>query len=99
MIKAVITKGVIVPRDPLPEDWREGTEVAVEKFPGGTAVQENIHPTDVWMDEVETIALQGDREDDQRLEAALQETRRREKELARKKLGLDPWMISVMRFT
>jgi hypothetical protein len=29
MIKAVITNGVIVPRDPLPEDWREGTEVAV----------------------------------------------------------------------
>jgi hypothetical protein len=30
MIKALVTKGVIVPRDPLPEDWQEGTEVAVE---------------------------------------------------------------------
>lgn len=37
MIKAVVTKGVIVPRDPLPEDWQEGTEVAVEKFSRDTA--------------------------------------------------------------
>jgi len=53
MIKAVVSKGVIVPRDPLPEDWQEGTEVAVEKFSSDTAVDKDIHPTDLWMDEVE----------------------------------------------
>jgi hypothetical protein len=90
MIKAVVTKGVIVPRDPLPEDWQEGTEVAVEKFFSNSPVDKDIHPTDVWMDEVEAIARQGDQEDDKRLNAAIQEVRRREKELARKKLGLDP---------
>jgi hypothetical protein len=90
MIKAVVTKGVIVPRDPLPEDWEEGTEVAVEKFSSDTAVDKDICPTDVWMDEVEAIARQGDREDDKRLNAAIQEIRRREKKSARKKLGLDP---------
>jgi hypothetical protein len=31
MVKAVVKNGVIVPRDPLPADWREGTEVEVEK--------------------------------------------------------------------
>ena len=31
MIKAVVKNGVVVPRDPLPQDWREGTEVDVEK--------------------------------------------------------------------
>jgi hypothetical protein len=31
MIKAVIHDGLIVPRDPLPQDWPEGTEVAVDK--------------------------------------------------------------------
>jgi hypothetical protein len=88
MIKAVVTKGVFVPRDPLPEDWQEGTEVAVEKF-SDTTIDKDIHPTDVWMDEVEAIARQGDPEDDKRLNAAIQEVRRREKELARKKPGLD----------
>jgi hypothetical protein len=90
MIKAVITKGVIVPCDPLPENWQEGTEVAVEKITGETPAQETISPTDVWMDEVEAIALHGDPEDDQRLDAALREIRLRERELARKKLGLTP---------
>ena len=90
MINAVVMNGVIVPRDPLPENWREGTEVTVEKLPGDTAAEESRHPTDVWMDEVDAIALQGDREDDQRLDAALREIRRREKELARKKFGLEP---------
>jgi hypothetical protein len=90
MIKAVVTQGVIVPRDPLPEDWQEGTEVAVEKSSGAGAVDKDIHPTDVWMDEVEAIARQGDPEDDQRLSAVIQEIRRREKALARKELGLDP---------
>jgi hypothetical protein len=89
MIKAVVTNGVIVPRDPLPEHWREGTEVTVEKFACDSAA-DDIHPTDVWMDEVEAIALQGNCEDDQRLDAAIREIRRREKELARKKLGLAP---------
>jgi len=87
MIKAVVTNGVIVPRDPLPENWREGTEVTVEEFAGPTPAGDT-HPTDAWMDEVEAIAQQGDREDDQRLDAALREIRHRERELAHKKLGL-----------
>jgi hypothetical protein len=90
MIKAVVTKGVIVPRDPLPEDWQEGTEVAVERFACAVAVNKHIHATNDWMDEVEAIALQGDQEDDKRLDAAIQEIRRREKELARKNHGLEP---------
>jgi hypothetical protein len=88
VIKAVVTKGVIVPRDPLPEDWQEGTEVAIEKFDNDAACDNFVHPTDAWMDEVEAVALLGNREDDERLDAAIQEIRRREKELARKKLGL-----------
>jgi hypothetical protein len=90
MIKTVVTKGVIVPRDPLPDDWHEGREVAVAKLPGDAAIEANPHPTDAWMDEVEAIARKDNREDDQRLDAALQEIRRRENELARKKLGLEP---------
>jgi hypothetical protein len=90
MIKGVVTNGMIVPRDPLPEDWQDGTEVAVDKYFSDTAVDKDIHPTDSWMDEVEAIARQGDPEDDKRLNGVIQEVRRREKELARRKLDLDP---------
>ncbi len=90
MIKAVVKNGVVVPRDPLPADWREGTEVEVEKSPTAAGSANGIHPTDAWMDEVEAIAAQGDPADDLRLEAAIQAVRRREKELARQKRGLAP---------
>ncbi len=74
--------------------WAVGQTVFPHQAEGSlvdkAGVDKDIHPTDVWMDEVEAIALQGDQEDDKRLDAAIQEIRRREKELARKKLGLDP---------
>lgn len=90
MIKAIITKGVIVPRDPLPEDWREGTEVAIEKLSDNGNSGPHPHPTDVWMDEVESLARQGDPQDDKNLAAALDDVRRREKERARQRLDLQP---------
>jgi len=90
MIKAIISNGVIVPREPLPDDWQEGTEVAVELFPGELEQAEDKSDTDKWMDEVEATARLGNPMDDQRLEAAIQEIHRREKELARKRLGLEP---------
>jgi hypothetical protein len=90
MIKTVVTEGVIVPRDPLPEDWHDGTEVAVAKIPGDAATEAHTHHTDVWIDAVEAIARNGNREDDQRLDAALQEARRCEKDLARTKLDWEP---------
>jgi hypothetical protein len=42
MIKAIIINGVIVPRDPLPDDWHEGTEVAVELYPGDAAPAKTV---------------------------------------------------------
>ena len=75
-------------RDRLPDDWLEGTEVEVEKAPNQDGVPNGVHPTDAWMDELEAIASQGDPADDARLISAIEEIRRREKDLARKKLGL-----------
>jgi hypothetical protein len=80
MIKAIVSNGVIIPRDPFPEDWDEGTEVAVEKCAGEGAANQSLDAADVWMDEVEAIARQGDPEDDQRLDNAIQEVRRRERQ-------------------
>jgi hypothetical protein len=85
MIKAVVKNGVVVPRDPLPPDWQEGTEVEVEKTGSGGAVENGIHPTDAWMDEVERCAAQQDPADDLRLQQAIDEERRAAKELARQR--------------
>jgi hypothetical protein len=71
MIKAIVSNGVIVPRDPLPDDWQEGTEVAVERVADGAAQAQKGARADVWMDEVEAVAQQGDPQDDQRLSARL----------------------------
>jgi len=85
MIKAVINNGLIVPRDPLPEDWQEGTEVEVDKPPCTPGEGDHL---DRWFAEMEAIAAQGDPEDDRRLEEALREIRLRDRELARKSMGL-----------
>lgn len=85
MIKAIVKNGVVVPRDPLPSDWQEGTEVEVERSNG--APENGVHPTDAWMNEVESIARQGNPADDLRLDSATQDVHRREKDLARKRLG------------
>jgi hypothetical protein len=90
MIKAVVTNGVIVPRVPMPDDWQEGTEVTVEKLTEGALADKDVSRADAWMNEVETTARQGNPADDRRLEAAVEEIRGREKELARKRLGLVP---------
>ena len=71
MIKAVVTKGVIVPRDPLPEEWQEGTEVAVEILSADVAVAKDIPPADAWMDEVEAITRHGNQDDYARLDAEI----------------------------
>jgi hypothetical protein len=85
MIKAVVKNGVIVPCDPLPENWQEGTEVEVDKSlcPPGAGDE-----LDHWFAELQAIAAEGDPEDDRRLEEALREIRPREKELARTEMEL-----------
>ncbi len=83
MIKAVVKNGVVVPRDPLPHDWREGMEVDVEKSSAAAWDSGEIHSADIWMDEVERCAVLQDPADDQRLQQAIDEERRLAKELVR----------------
>jgi hypothetical protein len=85
VIKALVKNGVVVPCDPLPTDWQEGTEVEVERLLPPPMQEEEI---DRWLADLEAIASQGDPEDDRRLDEVLAENRRFQKELARKKAGL-----------
>jgi hypothetical protein len=84
MVRAVVQNGVIVPHDPLPRDWQEGTEVEVEKSAKNLPASNGVHPADVWMDEVERCATQQNPDDDLRLQRAIDEERRLAKELARR---------------
>lgn len=88
MVKAFVHNGIIVPQDPLPADWGEGVEVAVEKVVNSTATVSG--DTDAWMDAVEAILADGDPADDARLEEAIQQVRRREKEVARTGVRVEP---------
>ena len=85
MVKAIVKSGVIVPKSPLPEDWTEGTELEVEKHLSSSDSNSEL---DRWFAELESIASQGDPNDDLALNEALQLIRQQEKELARKKIGL-----------
>jgi len=83
VIKAVVKGGVVVPRDPLPDDWQDGTEVEVAKTASNGAGATGIHPIDAWMEDVERCAARQDPADDLRLQQAIDEERRLAKESAR----------------
>jgi hypothetical protein len=76
-MKAVVKNGLFVPREPLPGDWPEGTEVEVHKL-GQAADSTDV--LDRWYADLEAIAAQGDPEDDRRLEEALRKIRQQAKE-------------------
>jgi hypothetical protein len=83
MLRAVLKKGVIHLVEPLPPEWREGTELRVEKYSAitnGSARQS----TDQWMDEVEALAAKTPAGEDDKLVAAVRQVRHEAKELARK---------------
>src|SRR5437870_4904443 len=71
MIKAVVSNGVIVPRDPMPHEWIEGTEVQVDTAPHA---REGGNDLDRWFAELQALAAQGDPEDDRRLDEAIRST-------------------------
>ncbi len=84
MINAIVRGGLVVPHDPLPQDWQDGTEVEVEKKTADSSEADGISGADAWMDDVERCAAQQDEADDLRLQQAIDAERRLAKELARR---------------
>ena len=87
-MKAVLKNGVILPREPLPPDWPEGTELNVERSPTQFA-NGAIDQLDLWFEELNGACAKMDADDDQTLKAAILEVRRQEKERARREAGLE----------
>jgi hypothetical protein len=73
MPKAVVRNGTIMPLEPLPPEWHDGTEVMIE------AVREEDRTSEEFeraFDELERMCAQGDEADSQRLQAVLAEADR-----------------------
>jgi hypothetical protein len=85
MVKAKIQNGAIVPLEPLPPEWGNGTEVAIEVIEEPQPTGEEI---DRWFEELEQLCVQGSEEDHQRLQNALEEADRLAKEQMRREMGL-----------
>ncbi|MBI1832502.1 MAG: hypothetical protein HYR84_13755 [Planctomycetes bacterium] len=87
-MKAILKNGVIHPKEPVPPDWTEGTELEVEKVASPSA-NGAVDELDRWYAELDGACGQMDPEDDRILQAAVLQVRRQEKERARREAGLE----------
>jgi len=83
MIRAMIRNGTIHPLEAIPSEWPEGCQVVVD-------VEPRSPPGEIkrWYEDVQTAAAEIDPEDDERLQSAVSEVRRRAKDEARCEMGL-----------
>jgi hypothetical protein len=82
MLKAILRNGSIVPLDPLPSDWKEGTPLEV-----GRAEPAELD-IDQWAQEMRLLCADSLPEEEQRMQAAIAEHRRLAKAQARREMGL-----------
>jgi hypothetical protein len=85
MVRAVVRGGVLVPLGPLPPEWTEGTELALEAVEHPPSPEEEIAD---WERELEEATAQLRPGNADRLEAALCEADAAAKEAVRREMGL-----------
>ena len=83
MVRAKIQNGVVVPIDPLPAEWREGSEVDV-------VPAETSEISDEECGALTSEPTEEEREDDRRVQEAINEQRRISKEQVAREMGLLP---------
>jgi hypothetical protein len=81
MLKAIVQKGGIVPLDPLPPEWGEGT--SLEVFKAGVAALD----IDAWVQTMDRLCADSPAEEE-RMQTAINEHRRLAKAQARREMGL-----------
>jgi len=74
MLKAELRKGVIIPIDPLPADWQEGTALEVDK---ADAASLDIN---AWAASMNQLCSDSSAEDEATMSRAIEEHRRQAKE-------------------
>jgi hypothetical protein len=84
MVNAELRNGAIVPVGPLPEEWEEGAKLVVER----AEPPDDPAAIDRWFEELEEAVADCDPDDIKRMQAAFDESRRVQKELMRREMGL-----------
>ena len=85
MPRAVMKNGVIVPIDPLPQEWADGRELWVEEAVQSKNSNQSL---DEWIREVERSAAEVDQKDWEEMQAVLDTMHKEAKEQVRREMGL-----------
>jgi hypothetical protein len=88
MTRAMVKNGMIVPIDPLPEEWADGRELWVEEAEHAANAKKSNQPLDQWIQEVEESAAQVDEGEWQKMQAVLDAMHKEAKEQVRREMGL-----------
>jgi hypothetical protein len=84
MVKAVVSRGGIRPLEPLPPDWREGQPLEVEKVDDS---EMSIEEIDRDFAVLANLCSTSEPANEDQLERALNEARRKAKEQVRRHMG------------
>jgi hypothetical protein len=85
-VKATLRQGVIVPLEPVPTDWTEGTRLEI-----GLAIDGQQTPAlniDEWAKEMASLCSDSNADDEARMRRAIEEHREQAKNQTRREMGL-----------
>jgi hypothetical protein len=82
MLKAVLKKGAIVPLQPLPAEWEDGTALEIEK------VELAVSDIDAWAGLMDRLCADSAIEEEEKMQAAIDEQHRQAKNQTRQEMGL-----------
>ena len=82
MLKAILRNGAIVPLEPVPSEWEEGTSLEIAKADG------TVVDIDAWARLMDRLCADSPIEEEERMQAAIQEHRLRAKAQSRREMGL-----------
>lgn len=84
MVKAVLKNGAIVPLEPVPPEWSEGTPLEIERANGA------FLDIDAWKKMMDQLCQDSSAEEETLMQAAIENHRREAKAQAQREMGLAP---------
>lgn len=82
MLKAVLRKGIIVPLEPLPPEWEEGTALEVAQ------AEAAAFDSDAWAESMNQLCADSTAEDEDAMRRAIEEHKQQAKEQSRRAMGM-----------
>lgn len=82
MLKAILRQGIIVPLEPVPAEWEEGTPLEVAR---ADAPEVDI---DAWARSLNELCADSSNDDEELMRRAIAEHRQQAKAQARREMGL-----------